>query len=90
MTPTMGTRAQIALLVYTTLNVVLFTAAVYAVSLFPPLTPNAGGWLVAIMAVCLAVTAPIAWCVGACLPTSWRKSVLAEPSPLARAPSRPV
>ena len=86
----MGIRAQIALLLYSTINVVLFTAAVYAVSLFPPLTPNAGYWIVAIMAACLVLTAPVAWCVGACFPSSWHKTILAERSPLANAPSRPI
>ncbi len=85
---TIGIRAQIALLFYSTINVVVFTAAVYAVSMFPPLTPNAGFWMMAIMATSFVVTAPIAWCVGACLPAEWRKDILAEPSPLASAPTR--
>ena len=85
---TIGIRAQIALLFYSTVNVVVFTAAVYAVAMFPPLTPNAGFWLMAIMAASLAVTAPVAWCVGACLPAEWRKLILAERSPQATAPTR--
>jgi len=83
-----GIRAQIALLTYSTLNIIVFTAAVYAVSMFPPLTPNAGFWMMAIMAASLVVTAPVAWCVGACFPAEWRKTILAEPSPLASAPTR--
>lgn len=83
-------RAQITLLFYSTINLIVFTAAVYAVTMFPPLTPNAGLWLMGIMAASLIVTAPIAWCVGACFPASWRKPIVAEPSPLAKAPTRSV
>ncbi len=84
-------RAQIALLFYTTVNVVLFTAAVYAVTIFPQLERNAGYWLAGLMAVSLIATAPFAWCLGKCmLPDPWRKKVLAEPSPLAGEPTRSV
>ncbi len=85
---TTGIRAQIALLFYVTLNVIAFTAAVYAATIFPPLTPNAGFWIVAIMAVSLLATAPIAWCVGACLPREWHDKLLAKRSPLTDAPTR--
>lgn len=84
-------RAQLALLFYTTVNIILFTAAVYAVTVFPPLERNAGFWLTVFMVASLIVTAPLAWCFGKCvLPDAWRKKVLAESSPLAREPSRPV
>ena len=86
-------RVQIALLFYTTVNIILFTAAVYAVTIFPPLRPNAGLWLALFMGASLIVTAPMAWCLGKCiciLPASWRKKILAEPSPLANEPTRPV
>ncbi len=69
----------------------LFTAAVYAVSIFPPLTPNAGFWLAVFTGASLIVTAPIAWCIGGCrMPETWRKKIVAEPSPLASEPTRPV
>lgn len=88
---TIKARAQLALLFYTTVNIILFTAAVYAVTLFPPLQKNAGLWLAAFIAGSLIVTAPFAWCLGKCvLPDAWRKKVLAESSPLAREPSRTV
>ncbi|HEY6024924.1 MAG TPA: hypothetical protein VIV34_12205 [Pseudolabrys sp.] len=85
-----GFRVQIALLFYSTINIVLFTAAVYAVTLFPPLTPNAGLWITAFAAASLIVTAPVAWCVGRCLPATWQKNIVATPSPLAGVPSRDV
>ena len=87
---TTGARAQVALLFYTTVNIILFTAAVYAVAMFPPLERNAGFWLAAITAACLVVTAPAAWCLAACWPPAWRKKIIAEPSPLAGEPTRPV
>jgi hypothetical protein len=87
---TTGKRAQIALLFYSTFNVVVFTAAVYATSLFPPLTANAGFWLAAIMAVSLTASAPVAWCLGACLPREWHDKLLAKRSPLSHAPAREI
>jgi hypothetical protein len=91
MARTIGSRAPIALLFYTTANIIIFTAAVYAVAIFPTLTPNAGYWLAVIVGAGLVVTAPLAWCIGGCLlPAAWRKDVLAEPSPLAREPTRPI
>jgi hypothetical protein len=83
-------RAQVALLFYTTVNLVLFTAAVYAVTMFPPLERHAGFWLAAFTAAALIVTAPAAWCLAACWPAAWRRKLIAEPSPLAREPTRPV
>ncbi|MBI1204393.1 MAG: hypothetical protein GC182_17980 [Rhodopseudomonas sp.] len=85
---TTGIRTQIALLFYTTFNVVVFTAAVYATSLFPPLTSNADFWIAAIMATSLVFSAPVAWCLGACLPHEWHDKLLAKRSPLSHAPSR--
>ncbi len=85
---TIGIRGQIALLFYSTVNVVVFTAGIYAVSMFPPLTPNAGFWMIAIMAASLVLTAPLAWGVGTFLPAEWRKTIVAERSPLASAPTR--
>ena len=82
--------AQIALLLYTTVNIILFTAAVYAVAIFPPLERNAGFWLALFTGASLLVTAPVAWCLGACVPDAWRKKIVAEPSPLAGEPTRPV
>ena len=87
---TTGARAQVALLFYTTVNIILFTAAVYAVAIFPPLERNAGFWLALFTAAALIVTAPAAWCLAACWPPAWRKKIIAEPSPLAHEPTRPV
>jgi hypothetical protein len=86
-----GTRAPIALLFYTTVNIVIFTAAVYAVAIFPTLTPDAGFWLAVFVGASLIVTAPLAWCIGGCLlPAAWRKDILAEPSPRASEPTQTI
>ena len=91
MARTIGRRAPIALLFYTTVNIIIFTAAVYAVAIFPTLTPDAGFWLAVIVGAGLIATAPVAWCIGGCLlPAAWRKDVLAEPSPLASEPTRNI
>lgn len=84
------TRARVALLFYCTINVVTFTVAVYAVTLFPPLTPDAGFWLAVFTGASLLLTAPVAWAIGRWLPTEWRRKILAEPSPLAKAPSKTI
>jgi hypothetical protein len=86
-----GRRAPIALLFYTSVNIIIFTAAVYAVTIFPTLTPDAGFWLAVFVGAGLVVTAPLAWCIGGCrLAAAWRKDVLAEPSPLASEPTRHI
>lgn len=87
---TTGVRLQIALLFYTSVNIVVFTAAVYAATMFPPLLPEAGFWIAAITGVSLFVTAPLAWCLGACLPSAWHYRLVARQSPLSRTPTRPV
>jgi len=84
------TRKQIALLFYTTFNIVVFTAAVYAATIFPPLAPHAGFWIAVIMAVSLVASAPVAWCLGACLPTTWHDKLIAKRSPLSQAPARDI
>jgi hypothetical protein len=83
-----GARLQIALLFYTSVNIVVFTAAVYAATMFPPLLPEAGFWIAGMTGLSLFVTAPVAWCLGACLPSTWHDRLIARQSPLSRAPTR--
>ena len=83
-------RLQIALVFYTTVNIVIFTGAVYAATMFPPLLPHAGFWIAAITAIGMFATFPLAWCVGACLPAIWHDKLVTQPSPLAHAPSREI
>jgi len=86
-----GTRTQIALLLYSTLNIALFTAGVYIVMLNPSLTEEAGFWIAVIVVAGLLVTAPFAWCMASCLcGDRWRKKFVAVRSPLAHAPTREV
>ena len=87
---TTAVRMQIAILFYTSVNAVIFTGAVYAATMFPPLLPHAGFWIGAITAAGMLVTAPIAWFIGICLPSVWNDRLIARPSPLAQAPTRDV
>jgi hypothetical protein len=83
-------RTQVSLLLYSTINLASFTAGVYLVMLWPTLNANAGFWLTLVVVASLIVAAPLAWCLAACLPARWRQKVVAEPSPLAGEPNRPV
>ncbi|HVZ53783.1 MAG TPA: hypothetical protein VG986_17580 [Pseudolabrys sp.] len=86
-----GTRAQVALLLYSTVNVALFTLGVYVVMLNPSLTEHAGFWIAVIVGAALLVTAPFAWCMASCMcGDRWRKKMVAVRSPLANAPTREV
>lgn len=85
-----GTRAQIALLLYSTLIVILFTVGIYIVMLSPALTDHAGFWITVIVGASLVAAAPIAWCLASRCPTTWRKKIVAEPSPLASEPTRSI
>lgn len=87
---TSAVRLQIALLFYTTFNIAAFTAAVYAATMFPPLLPHAGFWIAVITGASLFVSAPAAWCIGACLPRAWHDRLIARQSPLSRVPTRQV
>ncbi|RDV01103.1 hypothetical protein [Undibacter mobilis] len=85
-----GTQVQIALLFYTTFNLVVFTAAIYAGTLFPPLVPYAGLVITGFMTVGLIGGLPLAWLVGRSCPADWHKELLARPSPLAHEPGREI
>lgn len=85
-----GVRAQIAMLFFTTLNVAVFTVAVYVVMLSPTLNAHAGYWLLSGMIASLLITAPFCWLVAPRVGGKLRKKIVAERSPLSRAPSRPV
>ena len=91
MTREIGTRTQVALLLYSALNVALFTAGVYLVMLNPALTAEAGFWIAVVVGVSLLVTAPFAWCMASCLcGNRWRSKLVAVRSPLSGAPTREV
>jgi len=85
-----GTRGQIALLFYSTFCIVVFTAAVYAAALFPPLTAHAGWWIAGITIAGMAIGAPLAWTVGRVWPHAWREGLIARQSPLAHEPGREI
>ena len=57
----------------------------------PKLTPFSETWIVIIMAASLVVTAPLAWWIGRRrLPGAVERKIVAEPSPLAKEPTRPI
>lgn len=86
-----GPRTQIALLLYSMLNVALFTAGVYIVMLNPSLIDEAGFWIAVIAGVGLLVSAPFAWCMASCLcGNRWRNKFVAVRSPHANAPTREI
>lgn len=85
-----ATRVQIALLFYTTFNILVFTAAIYAATLFPPLLPYAGLTITGIMAAGLIGGLPLAWLVGKLLPREWHDGLIARQSPLAHEPARDI
>lgn len=85
-----GIRAQVALVFFTTLNVAVFTVAVYVVMLSPALNVHAGYWLIVSMLASTVVTAPLCWALAPRVRPSLRNKVVAVRSPLADAPSRPV
>lgn len=82
---------QVALLLYSTINIALFTAGIYIVMLNPSLTDEAGFWIAVIVGASLLVTAPFAWCMASCMcGTRWRKKIVAIRSPLSDAPTREI
>jgi len=85
-----GTRGQIALLFYSTFCVVVFTIAVYAAALFPPLTAHAGWWIAGITIVGMVIGVPLATLVGRACPSDWHKDLVARQSPLAHEPGRDI
>lgn len=87
---TAASRVQIALLFYTTFNIVMFTAAIYAGTLFPPLVPYTGIVIAGMMALGLVGGLPLAWAVGKALPRDWHGGLIARQSPLAHEPAREI
>lgn len=83
-----GVRAQVALVFFTTLNVAVFTVAVYIVMLSPTLNDHAGYWLIVSMLGSAAITWPLCWALAPRVNGKLKKKIVAEPSPLAHEPSR--
>ena len=84
-----STRTQIAVLVYSMTNAVLFGAGLIVVLMVPALNAHAGFWIAAVVAASLIIAAPFAWLIAPRLRARyWRQRLLASPSPLASAPTR--
>jgi hypothetical protein len=84
-----STRTQIAALLYSMTNAVLFGAGLIVVLMVPVLNANAGFWIASVVVASLIVAAPFAWFIAPRLRARfWRRRLLASPSPLASAPTR--
>lgn len=84
-----GMRAQVALVFFTTLQVAVFTVAVYVVMLSPTLNVHAGYWLTVSMIASGLLSAPLCWALAPKVNGKLRKKIVAKTSPLAHEPSRP-
>jgi hypothetical protein len=83
-----GERAQLALLLFTTLNIAAFTLVFYVVMLSPALLAHSVAWIVAGTVAGALVTAPLAWTMAPRVSAKWRKKLLAKPA--GRTASRPA
>ena len=89
MTLETGVRTQIAVLIYSMTNAVMFGTGLIFVLMVPALSANAGFWISAVVAASLILAAPFAWLVTPRLRARyWRQRLLAKPSLLANAPTR--
>ena len=78
MTLETGVRTQIALLIYSMTNSVIFGAGLIFVLMVPALNENAGFWISAVVVASLILAAPFAWLVAPRLRTRyWRWKLLA-------------
>ncbi len=82
-------RTQIAALVYSMTNGVLFGTGLIVVLMVPALNANAGFWIVMVVVASLILAAPFAWLIAPRLRARyWRQRLLAIPSPLASVATR--
>jgi len=89
MTAETSTRTQIAALIYTMTNAMLFGAGLIVVLMVPALNANAGFWIAVVVGASLIIAAPLAWLIAPRLRARyWRRRLLASPSPLATTPTR--
>jgi hypothetical protein len=84
-----GVRTQIAALVYSMTNGVIFGVGLIVVLMVPSLNADAGFWIAMVVVASLVLAAPFAWLIAPRLRARyWRSRLLATPSPLAGAPTR--
>jgi uncharacterized membrane protein len=84
-------RMQIAALIYSMTNGVLFGAGLIFVLMVPALNEYAGFWIAVVVAASLILAAPFAWLIAPRLRARyWRRKLLAAPSPLAGAATRDI
>jgi hypothetical protein len=89
MTLETGVRTQIAVLIYSMTNSVMFGAGLIFALMVPALSADAGFWISAVVVASLILAAPFAWLIAPRLRARyWRRKLLAIPSRLASAPTR--
>jgi len=81
MTRETATRAQIAALIYSMTNGVLFGAGVILVLTLPALSANSGFWISVVVGASFILTLPIAWWMAPRLRARyWRPGIAASNS----------
>ena len=79
MTRETATRAQIALLIYSMIQGVLFGAGVILVLTWPALSADAGIWISVVVAASFILAAPLAWWGAPRMRArSWRRRIAAD------------
>jgi hypothetical protein len=91
MTRETATRAQIAALIYSMINGVLFGTGLVLVLTLPVLSADAGFWIAVVVVASLIAAAPIAWAMAPRLRARyWRRRAAAEHLPLTGASTRQI
>ena len=89
MTLETGIRTQIAVLIYSMTNGVMFGAGLIVVLMVPALNADAGFWISAVVVASLILAVPFPRLVAPRLRARyWRQKLLAMPSRLASTPTR--
>lgn len=72
------TRVQLAALIYTMTNAVMFGAGLITVLSVPALSADAGTWIVIVVAASIVLAAPVAWFIAPRLRARYWRQCTAE------------
>ena len=91
MTRETATRAQIAALIYSMINAILFGSGLVLVLTLPVLSADAGFWISVVVVASLVLAAPIAWAMAPRLRARyWRRRASEDQLPLTGASTRQI